>query len=130
MLDADELPAAEKQSQMFADTKVPQLWDGEKRFGREVSKSLSMADRAAWDVYLFYPPGAEWTDAGLPPADKALAQANGAVIGLKGTLPPSGDQSKVPDWGAGRVDVVGKPEELATLLSAIAVPYVERAGAR
>lgn len=124
MLDSDDRAAAEKMSAIYADVAVPQFWDGEKRFGREVSKSFGMTDRAAWDIYLFYPPGAEWTDAGLPPAEKAIAQARGGVIGIKGTLPPKGDQVNVPEWGKGLVDVVGQPEELAALLSEIALPYV------
>ena len=126
MLDSDERAAADRQSAQFADVPVPQFWDGEKRLGWEVSRSFGITERAAWDIYLFYPPGAEWTDAGLPPAEKTVAQAQGGVIGIKGTLPPKGDQSNVPEWGKGLIDIVGQPPELASLLSAIAVPYVER----
>jgi len=48
------------------------------------------------------------------------------VIGIKGTLPPKGDQTRVPRWGKGYVDVVGEPPELGALLTEIAVPFVER----
>lgn len=65
-------------------------------------------------------------DKRLPPAEKAIAQARGGVIGIKGTLPAKGDQSNVPAWGKGMIDIVGQPPELAELLTAIAVPYVER----
>lgn len=130
MLDSDDRAAAEAISAQFADVPVAQFWDGEKLLGRLVSRSFGMADRAAWDIYLFYPAGAEWTDAGLPPAEKAIAQSSGAVIGMKGTLPPKGDQSSVPEWGRGHVDVVGDPSELAALLTEIAVPFVERYNAR
>lgn len=126
MLDSDERAAADEQSAQFADLAVPQFWDGKKLLGWEVSRSFGITERAAWDIYLFYPPGAEWTDAGLPPAEKAVAQAQGGVVGIKGTLPPKGDQSNVPEWGKGLIDIIGEPSELATLLSAIAVPYVER----
>lgn len=126
MLGSDGRAAADQQSAQFADVHVPQFWDGEKRLGWEVSRSFGLTERAAWDIYLFYPPGAEWTDAGLPPAEKAIAQARGGVIGIKGTLPPRGDQSNVPAWGKGLIDIVGQPSELAALLSAIAVPYAER----
>jgi len=127
MLDSDERPAAEEASAMFADVAVPQFWDGQKRFGLEVTRSFGLApERAAWDIYLFYPPGAEWTDQGLPPAAKAIAQSMNAVIGLKGTLPPKGDQSRVPGWGKGHVDVVGEPPELGALLTQIAGTFVER----
>jgi hypothetical protein len=63
---------------------------------------------------------------GLPPAEKAIAQSMSVVIGVKGTLPPEGDQSRVPEWGKGHVDVVGEQSELAALLTEIAVPYVHR----
>jgi len=126
MLDSDDRASADEMSASFADVGVPQFWDGRKLLGWEVSRSFGMTDHAAWDIYLFYPPEAEWTDAGLPPAEKAIAQARGGVIGIKGTLPPKGDQSSVPDWGEGVVDVVGDPAELADLLGQIALPYVEK----
>jgi len=53
-------------------------------------------------------------------------QAMGVVIGAKGTLPPKGDQSAVPKWAEGRADVVGEQSELASLLTAIVVPFVEQ----
>lgn len=127
MLDSDERAAADEMSGMFADVPVPQFWDGEKLLGLEVSRSFAIeTDRAAWDIYLFYPPSAEWTDAGLPPAEKAIAQSMGVVIGFKGTLPPAGDQSRVPEWGRGHVDVVGEQSALPELLTKIAVPFAER----
>jgi hypothetical protein len=128
MLDSDDRAAAEERSAQFDDAGVRQFWDGKKLLGWEVSRSFGMADRAAWDIYLFYPPEAEWTDAGLPPAEKVLAQTGGGVVAVKGTLPPRGDQSRVPEWGKGRLDLVGEPSELAALLSQIAIPYVEQRG--
>jgi hypothetical protein len=68
----------------------------------------------AWDIYRFYPLDAEWTDAGLPAPEKVIAQSMGVVIGAKGTLPPKGDQSRVPKWAEGRA-VVGEQSELADL---------------
>jgi hypothetical protein len=127
MLDSDERSAADEISAVFADVPVPQFWDGKKLLGLEVSRSFGIEpSRAAWDIYLFYPPGAAWTDAGLPPAEKVIAQSMGVVIGGKGTLPPRGDQTAVPAWGKGFVDVVGEQSELAELLTEIAVPYVEK----
>jgi hypothetical protein len=93
----------------------------------EVSRSLGIeVDKASWDIYLLYPPDAEWTEAGLPAPEKVIVQAMGVVIGAKGTLPPKGDQSRVPKWAEGRADVVGEQSELAELLTAIVVPFVER----
>jgi hypothetical protein len=126
MLDADERADAEAMSVRFSDAAVAQFWDGEQRLGWEVSRSFGVRERAAWDIYLFYPPGAEWTAAGLPRADQVLIQAAGGVVGTKGTLPPEGDQSRVPPWGVGMVDLVGESQDLAELLGEVAVPFVER----
>src|SRR5689334_15029577 len=97
MLDADELPGAIEASARFRDPPVPQFWDGTKRLGKEVGRSLGAPDWTAWDVYLFYPPGAEWSDRGLPPPEAAIAQAGGVVVATKGTLPPAGNPSRVPE---------------------------------
>lgn len=112
---------------MYADKPIPQFWDGERLLGMEVSRSLGIeVEKASWDIYLFYPPEAEWTDAGLPAPEKVIAQAMGVVIGAKGTLQPKGDQSRVPKWAEGRADVVGEQSELASLLTALLVPFVDK----
>jgi len=127
MLDSDERQSAEAMTSQFADKPVPQFWDGEKLLGKEVSRSLGIEpERAAWDIYLFYAPDAEWTEKGLPPPAKVIVQAMGVVVGGKGTLPPKGDQSRLPKWYEGRADIVGEQSELAALLTAIAVPFVEQ----
>ena len=126
MLDSDERDAAVTMTSLFADKPISQFFDGEQLLGKEVSRSLgSEPEGASWDIYLFYPPGAEWTDAGLPPPEKVIVQAMGVVVGAKGTLPPKGDQSMLPKWVEGRGDVVGEQSELAELLTAIVVPFVE-----
>lgn len=127
MVDGDDRDAAADMTSTYSDKPIPQFWDGELLLGKEVSRSLSIEpERAAWDIYLFYPPGAEWTDAGLPPPDKVIAQSMGVVVGAKGTLPPKGDQTRLAKWYEGRADVVGEQSELAELLTAIAVPFVEQ----
>ena len=126
MLDSDDRDSAVEMTSTYADKPIPQFWDGERLLGKEVSRSLGVdATHASWDIYLFYPPEAEWTDAGLPPPAKVIAQAMGVVIGGKGTLPPKGDQSELPKWAEGRADVVGEQPELGQLLTAIVVPFVE-----
>ena len=102
--------------------------DGERLLGNEVNRSMDIeSKRAAWDIHLIYPPGAEWIDKGLPPPEKVISLASdGVVIGAWGTLPPKGVQSVVPTWLEDRVDVVGEQAELAALLSGIAVPFVAR----
>jgi hypothetical protein len=129
MLGADERSAAEAMTRTFADKPIPQFWDAEHLLGKEVTRSLGIGgERAAWDIYLFYPPDAKWTDAGLPPPAKVIAQSMGVVIAAKGTLPPRGDQSSVPAWAKGHADVVGEQTELAALLTQIAVPFVAARG--
>lgn len=127
MLDSDDRAAADAMTSTFADKPIPQFWDGERLLGHEVNRSLGVqSKRAAWDIYLFYPPGAEWTDAGLPPPAKVIAQAMGVVIGAKGTLPPRGDQSRVPAWAKDRADAVGEQAELGSLLARIALPFAAK----
>ena len=127
MLDSDDRPSAEDMTSTYADKPIPQFWDGERLLGKEVSRSLAVdSTHASWDIYLFYPPDAEWTDAGMPSPEKMIVQAMGVVIGGKGTLPAKGNQSSVPKWAEGRADVVGEQPELAELLSAIAIPFAEK----
>ena len=126
MLDGDELPAAVEASVRFHGRPVPQFWDGAKKLGQEVGRSIGAPEWTAWDVYLFYPPGAEWTEDGLPPPAAALAQAGGVVVGTRGTLPPAGDQSRVPKRMLGRVDVVGEQSNLEDLLRQVAEPFARR----
>lgn len=131
MVDGDDRDAADEMTRTYSDKPIPQFWDGELLLGKEVSRSLGLeSERAAWDIYLFYPPDAEWTDAGLPAPAKVIAQSMGVVVGAKGTLPPKGDQSRLAKWYEGRADVVGEQSELAALLTAIAVPFVELQSAK
>lgn len=126
MLESDDRQAAVEMTSTYADKPIPQFWDGQRLLGKEVSRSLGVdQQRVSWDIYLFYGPDAEWTDAGLPPPEKMIVQAMGGVLGAKGTLPPKGDQSRLPKWAEGRADVVGAQTELAALLTAIVVPFVE-----
>ena len=128
MFDGDEVPGAGEASKRFRDLPVPQFWDGDEKLGEEVGRSLGAKGWTAWDVYLFYPPGPEWTDAGLPAPEAALAQAGGVVVGTKGTLPAAGDQSHLPKKMIGRADVVGEQSNLEALLTQVADPFAKRYG--
>jgi copper chaperone CopZ len=66
MLPSDGVKAAGAQAATFVDARVAQRWDGDKAFGTLLSKTLRL-ERTAWDVYLLYAPGAEWTG-DAPPA--------------------------------------------------------------
>lgn len=117
MMDGDELASARTASELFLDPPLPQFWDGERRLGKDVSRSLGVHEWVAWDVYLFYPPGAEWTSAGLPEPEALLAQVGGVVMASRGTLPPDGDFTRIPKELRDRFDVVGAQSEFETLLS-------------
>jgi hypothetical protein len=129
MLDADELPSALSASAAFRDVAVPQFWDGAKRLGNEVARSLGAGEWTAWDIYLFYPPGAEWTEAGIPAPEAALAQAGGVLVASKGTLPALADQSHLPERLRGYAEVVGEHEdfeELRDSLSRVVATFAQR----
>jgi hypothetical protein len=129
MVDNDELPAANEASLRFTDVPGRQFWDGEGKLGAEVGRSVGAPGWTAWDIYLFYPPGVEWTDQGLPAPEAALAQAGGVVVGTKGTLPPAADQSHLPKRMKERADVVGAQADLESLLTQVAEPFAKRYGA-
>lgn len=126
MLDSDELPAALDQSAKFRDLPFPQFWDGEQKLGKEVARSVGAPEWTAWDIYLFYPPGAEWTDQGLPPPEAALAQAGGVVVGTPGSLPPAADQSHLPKRMRDHAIVVGEQPNLEALLAKVAEDFAKR----
>ena len=47
---------------------VRQFHDPGKQAGRVIAQSLGAQDKMAWDIYLFYPTGTEWTAGPPPPA--------------------------------------------------------------
>lgn len=95
-----------------------------------MASSTDIVSTDAWDVYLFYPPGAEWTDAGLPPPAAALGQSGnqhgGGVIAALGTLPARGDQARLPDELRGRAVMAGDYTELPALLAKVARRFAPR----
>ena len=126
MLDGDDLPAAQRASETFRDRPIPQFWDGDLKLGRELARSMGAEGWTAWDIYVFYPKGAEWTDQGLPPASAVLAQAGGVVVATKGSLPAVNTEVHLPKQLRDRVDVVGTQDDLEALLSRVAVPIARR----
>jgi len=120
MLDGDERPAADKERLAFTD--VPQFWDGAQRLGKQLAKDLGAGDDwIAWDIYLFYPPGAA-----LDAPAAALAQAGGVVIATPGLLPAARDQSHLKKRFRGHAVVVGDQAYLGTLLAKAAASFRER----
>ena len=126
ILASDDLRAALRESEQLVNARAAQFWDGDRKLGREIARSLGTPEWTAWDIYLFYPPGAEWTDRGLPPAGAALAQIGGVVVGSKGTLPPLADQSDLPELLRDRAEVVGAQSDLDALLAQVAAGAAQR----
>jgi hypothetical protein len=126
MLDNDELPAAQRASEAFRDRLLPQFWDGAQKLGHEIARSLGADGWAAWDIYLFYPPGVEWADKGMPAPEVALVQAGGVVIGTKGALPAVQLEAHLPKRLRDRVDIVGPQSKIDSLLERVATPFAQR----
>lgn len=126
MLDGDELSNAQTASDAFRDHPIPQFWDGDQKYGHEIARSLGADGWIAWDIYLFYPPGVEWTDQGMPRPDAALAQAGSVVIGTKGTLPAVQLEGHIPKRLRDVVDVVGPQSDIESLLARVATPFAQR----
>jgi hypothetical protein len=126
MFDDDSPATASESGQRFFDSSIPQFWDGQQRLGKHVGRSIGAPDWTAWDVFLFYPPGVEWSAAGAPSPDAALAQVDGVVIATKGTLPALPDQSRLPKDMVDKAEVVGKPGNLKSLLAQVAEPLTKR----
>lgn len=127
MLDGDERPEAVKEAtDIFGGSPAVQFWDGDKRFGAEITRSLGVADWRAWDIYLFYEPGAEWTSHGMPAPDAAIIESNGALMATKRVLSPTADQSKVPERFRDHAEVVADVAQLQTVLGQIAAVLARR----
>ena len=62
---SDSRKAAEKVSGIFNDNRICQFYDSHQLSGRAVADSLGWQGRVAWDIYLFYESGSQWSD--LPP---------------------------------------------------------------
>ena len=48
-------------TKQFPDERVVHYWDGEKKLG-EAYKPVLELEQTVWDVYLLYPPDAEWKE--------------------------------------------------------------------
>jgi hypothetical protein len=120
MLDRDEA-----ESVPHASTSVhlsPQYFDGEKLVGLGLAQTFGWTT-PVWDTFLFYPPGAIWTEHGLPAPERAIAQQGGVVVGMLDTLPPVADQSRLLPELRGKAVVVGEQRDFADLLRRVAEPF-------
>ena len=123
ILDADEgseVPSASTNVRIS-----PQYFDGEKRVGDGLARAIGVS-QPVWDAFLFYPPGATWTDEGLPTPELAIAQDNGVVVGTPGSLPALPDQSRLGPELRGKAIVIGEQKDFESMLKQVAEPFVAR----
>jgi hypothetical protein len=124
MLDADEGSEVPAASRSIAVT--PQYFDGEKRLGSALAAAYGF-DQPLWDVYLFYPPGAVWTDDKPPLPEAMIAQAGGVIVATPGVLPAIADQSRLLPELVGKVVVVAASQaEFPAILERVAAPFAAR----
>jgi hypothetical protein len=62
-LSGDSEQTAKKAAAMFKDHRVAHFYDSNKRSGKAIANHLGWNGQVAWDIYLSYESGAEWTDA-------------------------------------------------------------------
>ena len=112
MVDGDARP---EPSVLFPNQR--QLWDGDHYLGKAIAASLGAPSWTAWDVYLFYPPGAHVGD--KPAA--MLAQIAGVVVATPGVLPKT---DELPAKLRGRdLVVVGDQDHLSELLGKVVARF-------
>ncbi len=63
ILDDDTFDAAVTSVKLLNDDRIRHFYDGNKAVGKTIADSVGWEGNVAWDIYLFYAPGAEWTDA-------------------------------------------------------------------
>jgi hypothetical protein len=81
MLRADGEAAASKSAQIFDDVRVTQFYDPTFRSSKVFAKDVLHADGGpAWDMYLYYEPGATW-DAAPPKPEEWYHQLSGGKRG-------------------------------------------------
>ena len=62
-LSGDSALTAQKKAAMFTDPRVAQFYDPKQSSGKTIANGLGWTGKVAWDIYLFYKSGAEWTAA-------------------------------------------------------------------
>ena len=61
ILRTDDLRGARKATTILPDPRVRHYWIDSQEIGEAFQPALGLKDAVAWDVYLVYPPGVEWT---------------------------------------------------------------------
>jgi hypothetical protein len=70
LLPPDSEVEALRASEAFSDERVIHFHDPNRLAGLEIGRALGWTgDKVAWDIYLFYGPGARWSDSPPSPVD-------------------------------------------------------------
>ena len=62
VLRADSEQWAKRSTSILADRRVTHYWIDNRDVGKLFQPPINLTTEPAWDVYLLYPPGVEWTD--------------------------------------------------------------------
>lgn len=86
--DNDSQKAAEAVTGKLIDPRARHFWINDLAVSDSFKKSLGLAEQTAWDVYLVFPPGAEWGATPPPPAvfmhlDREELPADRSLNGIK-----------------------------------------------
>ena len=66
ILRTDDVRAARRATTILPDDRVRHYWIDGQEIAEAFKPPLGLKDEVAWDVYLVYPPGAEWTESRPP----------------------------------------------------------------
>jgi hypothetical protein len=69
VLPGDSESSAKESARMFNDHRVRQFYDPNQIAGKAIAERVGWKGKVAWDIYLFYPAGHEWTK--RPPTPSA-----------------------------------------------------------
>ena len=64
----DSEQTAQKAAVMFKDHRVAHFYDSNQSSGKVIANRLGWTGQVAWDIYLFYEAGVEWTNTAPLPA--------------------------------------------------------------
>lgn len=79
ILGSDREDAARRATALVPDRRARHYWTNELGVGEAFQNAVPLVDESAWDVYLLYSPGTEWTEAGAPPPSYYMHQLGGRL---------------------------------------------------
>lgn len=62
VLPGDSESSAKDSARIFSDHRVRQFYDPNQNAGKAIAERVGWRGKVAWDIYLFFPAGREWTN--------------------------------------------------------------------